>query len=197
MKKDFKLNIFHKGAIIPFNLYTTKKEALKNENSGNNDCLAVFWNGEVLYLATNNKPDYPEPSVLKFRSNGKIRYVHTHTIVPASVMEYRSITVYANPNTVNQYGSAQAAYDAGVCKLTPFTYSVPRQETVYTVESNVGRCMENTDYNMCLLAAYNLNNSCWWAGAYVGSYQRTVYDSATTPAYVVKQPYIVIVSEEY
>lgn len=74
-------------------LYSEKSEALSTNSSSNKKCLCYNSADGVLYAATNDKPDSPTASVLKFYDNGEWRYVHEYTV--------RKKNVYYDPYEVN------------------------------------------------------------------------------------------------
>lgn len=72
-----KLHVLNRqGQVMDISLTDTKSEALGTDE-GDGTCLSVFRNGRILYAATNDKVDVPDPALLVLKdSQGQLRYVH-------------------------------------------------------------------------------------------------------------------------
>ncbi|MBP5359504.1 MAG: hypothetical protein J6Y69_10055 [Treponema sp.] len=72
-----KLHVLNKqGQVMDISLTDVKSEALGTDE-GDGTCLSVFRNGRILYAATNDKVDVPDPALLALKdSQGQLRYVH-------------------------------------------------------------------------------------------------------------------------
>lgn len=72
-----KLHILNKqGQVMDISLTDSKSEALGTDE-GDGSCFSTFRNGRILYAATNDKVDAPDPVRFIFKdSQGQLRYVH-------------------------------------------------------------------------------------------------------------------------
>jgi len=72
-----KLHILNKqGQVMDISLTDSKSEALGTDE-GDGSCFSEFINGRILYAATNDKVEAPDPARFMFKdSQGQLRYVH-------------------------------------------------------------------------------------------------------------------------
>lgn len=72
-----KLHVLNKqGQVMDISLTDSKSEALGTDE-GDGSCFSTFRNGRILYAATNDKVDAPDPVRFIFKdSQGQLRYVH-------------------------------------------------------------------------------------------------------------------------
>lgn len=72
-----KLHILNKqGQVMDISLTDSKSEALGTDE-GDGSCFSEFINGRILYAATNDKVEAPDPARFIFKdSQGQLRYVH-------------------------------------------------------------------------------------------------------------------------
>lgn len=72
-----KLHILNKqGQVMDISLTDSKSEALGTDE-GDGSCFSKFINGRILYAATNDKVEAPDPARFIFKdSQGQLRYVH-------------------------------------------------------------------------------------------------------------------------
>lgn len=72
-----KLHVLNKqGQVMDISLTDSKSEALGTDE-GDGSCFSTFRNGRILYAATNDKVDAPDPVRFIFKdSQGQLRHVH-------------------------------------------------------------------------------------------------------------------------
>ena len=72
-----KLHVINKqGQVMDISLTDSKSEALGTDE-GDGSCFSEFINGRILYAATNDKVEAPDPARFMFKdSQGQLRYVH-------------------------------------------------------------------------------------------------------------------------
>lgn len=198
---EFHLCCYLDNVVQQFNLYTTKEEALANETSGSAECFALYWNGTVLYAATNDRGDYPDGPKLAFQGSGGVRYIHNRTRVTrwqspydGSLSEtkrsydvtnlipyqtYRDVTVYAYPDDITQSGkTVQQLFAEGSPLLT--TQSSLTRGKVYTLYTDP-KYVNSSEFgaNGSAQALYDAHPEVFSASATVvesGSYEQWVDD---------------------
>lgn len=87
---------------LKYVLYTDKNEALINDGSTDKKCLAIRIGGQPYYFCTNENPNYPTKSHLKFRVNGKTKCVHINGLQKKTVY-YDDQAVNPASTPYNQY----------------------------------------------------------------------------------------------